>query len=76
MNVEVTLDAEGAIASLKVNAAGETEGLGTKCGSEDFTSQFIGKKGPFALGNGIDAVTSATVTSTAVVEAINAAIAQ
>ena len=38
---------------------------------EAFTSQFIGKKAPLTLGVDIDAVTGATLTSQAVVDAVN-----
>ena len=50
----------------------ETEGLGSKVKEEAFISQFIGKSAPLALSD-IDAVTNATITSEAVVNAINKA---
>lgn len=70
VKVVLTLDETGAIATLTVDASGETPNLGTKCADEAFTSQFIGKKGPFALN--IDGVSGATVSSQAVVDALNA----
>ena len=76
VKVTVTLDAEGKIATLAVDSSGETPGLGQRCMEEEFTSQFIGKAAPFTLGDGIDGVTGATITSTAVVEAINKACEQ
>ena len=75
ITVNVTLDDAGAIATLTVDASSQTPGLGQLCAEEAFTSQFIGKTGPFILGDGIDAVASATITSTAVVEAVNATLA-
>ena len=74
VKVTVTLDAEGKIATLTVDASGETPGLGQKCMEEAFTSQFIGKAAPFTLGEGIDGVSGATITSKAAVEAINKAV--
>jgi len=71
VTVSVTLDDAGAIASLTVDASSQTPGLGQRCSEEEFTSQFIGKAAPFTLGEGIDAVTGATITSTAVVDALN-----
>ena len=71
VNVTVTLDEAGAVVALTVDASTQTPGLGTKCAEEAFTSQFIGKTGPFTLGEGVDAVASATVTSQAVVDAVN-----
>lgn len=74
VKVSVTMGAEGKIAALTVDASGETPSLGTKCAEEAFTSQFVGKTGPFSLG--IDGVSSATVTSQAVADAINSAVGQ
>ena len=76
VKVTVTLDTEGKIATLTVDSSGETPGLGQRCMEDAFTSQFIGKAAPFTLGDGIDGVTSATITSTAAVEAINKACEQ
>jgi len=55
----------------------ETPDLGSKVKDEEFTSQFEGLKAPVALakdGGEVDAVTSATVSSRAVVKAVNAAL--
>ena len=71
VTVSITLDESGAVASMTVDAAAETAGLGQKAMEEEFTSQFIGKTGPFTLGGDVDAVTGATITSTAVVDAVN-----
>lgn len=64
-------DEDGVITSLLVVALTQTPGLGQECASAAFTSQFIGKKAPFVLNENIDAVTSATTTSQAVVDAVN-----
>ena len=69
--VTLTLDENGAITSITVNADTQTPGIGTRCAEEAFTKQFIGKSGKVMLGAGIDAVSGATVTSTAVVRAVN-----
>ena len=74
VKVELTVDGSGAISALTVDASGETPGLGQRCAEEEFTSQFIGKAAPLTLGDGIDSVSGATITSTAVVEAVNAAL--
>ena len=71
ITVTVTTDGNGAIASLKVNADTQTAGLGKRCAEETFTKQFIGKSAPLTLGKDIDAVSNATITSTAVVDAVN-----
>ena len=71
-DVAVTATIEdGAITALTVDASGETAGFGQKCAEEDFTAQFIGKTLPVTLGEDVDAVAGATITSTAVVDALN-----
>lgn len=72
--VTVTMDDLGAITALEVGKArfSETEGLGSLVKEEAFTGQFIGKKPPLSIED-IDAVSGATVSSNAVVEAVNAA---
>ena len=69
--VTVTRYADGVIASVKVDASTQMNGVGLVCENEVFTGQFIGKKGPFTLGDGIDGCAGATFTSQGVVDAIN-----
>ena len=70
--VTLELDGEGAISSIVIgdDYFNETEGYGKRALEEAFSAQFIGKKPPLALSD-IDALSGATVTSTAVVNAIN-----
>ena len=75
ITVNVT-DENGVITSLTVDASTQTPGLGQKCAEEAFTSQFVGKSAPLTLGEGIDAVASATITSQAVVDAVNSLYAE
>ena len=71
----ITLNEDGTIATMVVDASGETAAIAGPCTEEAFLSQFIGKKGPFTAGhNGIDVATGATFTSNAVIEAINSAL--
>ena len=54
----------------------ETPGLGMRVKEPAFSSQFSGSKAPVALsgkGGSIDAISGATISSTAVVDAVNAA---
>ena len=69
--INVTLDDQGTVTALTVDASSETEGLGQKASEEAFTSQFIGKTAPFVLGEDLDTVSGATITSAAVVNALN-----
>ena len=71
----VTLNEDGTIATLSVDTSCEHQDFGAKVGADEaFIAQFIGKTGPFTLGEGIDAVTGATGSSASAVEAINDAI--
>lgn len=74
---QVAMDEARAITALAVGQARflETDGIGSKVREEVFTGQFLGKKPPLALGTDIDAIAGATVSSQAVVEAVNAAVA-
>ena len=84
--VTVAFDGEGHITFLKVGDADfkETDGLGTEALKPAFTGQFIGKLPPLnlraadenAADTNVDGVSGATVTSRAVVDAVNEAHAQ
>ena len=74
--VEASFDEEGRITALTIGDSqfAETPGLGAKALEEEFQAQFIGKQMPLTLSD-IDAISGATVTSTAVVDALNEAYA-
>jgi len=74
VTARLTLNDDGTIAALVIDASTQTPGFGTRCADEEFTAQFIGKNGPFTLNENVDGLTGATITSTAAVEAINAAL--
>ena len=71
--VTATLDDEMRVASLEVDASLQTEEYGGHCGDPEFTNRFIGKTLPVALGEDVDALSGATTSSAAVVEALNSA---
>ena len=75
VEVTVGLEAGGAVRGIAVGGSDfqETEGLGAKAKDPAFTDQFAGKTPPLALGTDIQAISGATVTSQAVVDAVNAA---
>ena len=75
--VEVAFDADGKITHIKIgdDSFNETAGLGAKALEDSFKAQFIGKAMPLKLSD-IDAIAGATITSTAVVDALNAAFEQ
>lgn len=72
--VTATLDDEARIAELTIDASTQTPEYGGRVSEEPlFLKQFIGKSLPLEFGEEIDALSGATVTSTAVVEALNGA---
>ena len=83
VSVMTAVKPDGTVAGVAVlDVSNETPGLGQNAAKESFFSQFAGlKKGVSLLKNGadhdnneIDAVTGATVTSTAVTRAVNKAL--
>ena len=62
------------ISSLSVNADSQTEGYGQNCEEDTFTMRFVGKSLPLKLGEDVDALSGATITSQAVVDAMNTAV--
>ena len=72
--VTVKLDDSSGIASLTIDAGTQTPEIGGLAQTdESFNSQFIGKSLPLTLGEDVDALSGATITSAAVVEALNTA---
>ncbi len=72
--VTAALDDQAHIASLSVDSSTQTPEYGGRIPEDEaFLNQFIGKSLPLALGDSVDALTGATVTSSAVVEALNKA---
>lgn len=72
----VGVDNDGIVTGVTVQELSETFGLGARARSDgDFLVQFLGTSGEAAVGEDIDALTGATVTSKAVTKAVNAAAA-
>ena len=71
---------DGEILGISFTELNETPGMGMRCGDPEFIDQFIGKnvkkltlvKGGGAGDDGIDAISGATITSDAAVDAVNA----
>ncbi len=77
----VGVDMEGVITGIKIVKHSETPGLGANATKESFTSQYIGKSGKLnviktgpAGESDIEAITSATITTTAVTTGVNDAL--
>lgn len=67
------MNADKSLRGITVGGSGfqETEGLGSKAKDPTFTDQFKGKTLPLSLGEDIDGIAGATITSRAVVEGLN-----
>ena len=84
VQIAVGITNEGEITAFKVISASETPGLGAKSMEDEYASQFAGLSGLAPIGfskteanrdnNEIDAISGATITTTATTNAVNAAI--
>ncbi|MDO4619022.1 MAG: FMN-binding protein, partial [Lachnospiraceae bacterium] len=75
VKVTVKIGDDQTIEELTVDASAQTPEIGGQCAEESFTSQFIGKTIPVAADD-IDAISGATMTSNAVLQAVNTARAE
>ena len=71
--------ADGKVTGISVISHTETPGLGAVAAAnnakgEAFRDQFVGQSGTLEIGNQIDAMSGATITSKAVVAGVNAAL--
>lgn len=72
--VSLRLDGNGAIDMIDINAETQTPEYGGRTAEDEaFLAQFHGKTLPLAIGEEVDALSGATVTSEAVVTAVNTA---
>lgn len=69
MDIVVGVDSGGAITGVKVMENTETEGIGSKATAPEHTSKFVGQ----GDGSAVEAVSGATVSSTAINKAVAAA---
>ena len=72
----VGVDPGGKVTGILVDEMNETWGLGLRAMTDmTFLSQLVGTGGDAAVGENIDAISGATVTSKAIVKAVNSAAA-
>ena len=77
IQMAVGVDQSGSVTGVSIISMSETSGLGANAKRESFREQYVGRSGSVALtkqGGEIDALTGATVTSTAVTKGVNAAL--
>ena len=78
IDMVVGVDLSGAVTGVSIVDMAETAGLGDKAADADWRAQFVGASGSVAVnkdGGQIDALTGATVTSRAVANGVNIALA-
>lgn len=75
IEVQAGFDLNGVVQAIDVGGQNfsETPGLGARTKEPEFRDQFIGQSLPLALGENIDSVTGASISSGAVVGAVNTA---
>lgn len=82
VGVMIGIDNDGVITGIEILSHSETPGLGANATGEAFKSRFSGKSGELTVdknsndGQNIQAITAATITSKAVVSAVNMALAE
>ncbi len=81
IKIMVGIDTDFAVTDIRILESSETAGLGAKAKNPEFTNQFKGQSGVLSVVKGaagdnqISAISSATVTSRAVTNCVNAAVA-
>jgi electron transport complex protein RnfG len=72
----IGVSSDGAVTGLQVRQMEETFGLGGEALTDwQFLAQFLGTQGDAAVGENIDAISGATVTSKAITRCVNSAVA-
>ncbi len=75
INVLVGVSSEGKVTGLQVRRMEETLGLGGEILTDwEFLAQFLNTSGEAAVGENVDAISGATVTSKAVARCVNSAV--
>lgn len=70
--VTVGIDGSGKVVGLSANVSTETSGVGSKAGLPAYTDKYVGLSGS---ANGVDTISGATYSSTAVRNGVSAALA-
>lgn len=78
LTIMVGVSADGSCTGVEIIKTAETSGLGANASKEDWRAQFAGKSGNVAVtkdGGEIDSLTGATITSRAIANGVNSAMA-
>lgn len=76
VTVYAAFAADGTVSNLSVDASTQTTGIGSKTGEESFSQGFVGwnTSEQVSAGQPVDAIAGATISSNAVIKALNEAI--
>jgi len=69
----VGLDTNGQVSGIEIVSMAETPGIGSKTKNDTFLNQYKGNE-PFVIGENIDAISGATISSRAITRAVNRAL--
>ncbi len=74
MALTVGFHTDGSIKGVSIVSMSETPGLGSRVGEDNYLDSYIGKSGSLAFGEGVDAISGATISSRAVLNGVNRAV--
>ena len=74
INLIVGVTKDGEVKGVKIVSMSETAGLGSKTQSASFLGQFVGKSGTLTVGENVDGVSGATISSKAVTAGVEQAL--
>ena len=73
LQVFVAFGVGGEVLRVMVLASNETTGIGSKVSNPDYLASYEGSFAPVAFGGGVDKIAGATISSKAILAAVNAA---
>ncbi len=74
IDMMVGVNTDQTISGVRILSMSETPGIGSKTNSDDFLFRYANKRGPFVLGENIDGITGASISSRAVTAGVNAVV--
>ncbi|MBQ8509135.1 MAG: RnfABCDGE type electron transport complex subunit G [Clostridia bacterium] len=75
LDIMVGVSPDGTMAGIQLVSHSETPGLGSRVGDADYLAQYVGKSGILAAGKDIDVISGSTISSKAILEGVNSALA-
>jgi len=75
LDVMVGVNPDATVAGIEIVSHSETPGLGSRVDNADYLKQYQGLSGCLSIGTDVEAITGSTISSKAVLSAVNAALA-